>query len=91
MDSLLANPPSACCITGSIHSTTPRGEITKIGGVDTYITTPPSHVTANGHILLYFPDAFGLYSNAFAMMDAFAVKGYEVFGVDYFLGVSSTT
>ncbi|KAI4851626.1 dienelactone hydrolase [Aureobasidium sp. EXF-8845] len=87
MDPLLANPPSTCCITGSLHPTTPQGKITKIGGVDTYIVAPSS-VIANGRVLLYFPDAFGLYHNAFAMMDAFAGKGYKVFGVDYFLGDS---
>jgi hypothetical protein len=86
MDPLLANPPSTCCITGSIHPVTPRGKISKIGEVDTYITAPSAN--ANGNILLYFPDAFGLYPNAFAMMDAYAKKGWKVFGVDYFLGVS---
>jgi dienelactone hydrolase len=87
MDPLLANPPSTCCITGSIHPTNPRGKITKIGGVDTYITTP-SAASSNGNILLYFPDAFGLYPNAFAMMDAYAKKGWKVLGVDCFSGVS---
>jgi hypothetical protein len=87
MNPILANPPSTCCISGSIYPATPKGKIEKIGGVDTYITTPSG--TSNGNILLYFPDAFGLYSNAFLMMDAYAEEGYQVFGVDYFLGVSN--
>jgi dienelactone hydrolase len=86
MDPILANPPSTCCISGSYYPATQKGKIERIGGVDTYIIAPSG--TFSGNILLYFPDVFGLYSNAFLMMDAFAEKGYRVFGVDYFLGVS---
>jgi len=60
----------------------------KVGDVDTYVAIPDA-ATSNGHVLLYFPDAFGLHMNSFLMMDAFASCGYLVLGVDYFLGVSN--
>lgn len=91
MDKVLAKPPSECCFRpGSQQVGTSRGTIRQIGGVDTYISTPdPSGIT-NGKVLLYFPDAFGLYKNACLMMDQFAAAGYLVLGVDYFNGVSLT-
>ncbi|CAD0092405.1 unnamed protein product [Aureobasidium mustum] len=42
----------------------------------------------NKNVLLYFPDAFGLYENAFLMMDGFAAEGWVVLGCDYFGGDS---
>ena len=54
-------------------------------------TTPtPTSTPANGyhHVLLYFPDVWGLSDNAKLMMDAFAdAGGFLVVGMDYFLGV----
>ncbi|KAG9664705.1 alpha/beta-hydrolase, partial [Aureobasidium melanogenum] len=87
MDKVLAKPPSECCFRpGSQQVGTSRGTIRQIGGVDTYISTPDPSGTANGKVLLYFPDAFGLYKNACLMMDQFAAAGYLVLGVDYFNG-----
>lgn len=88
MDPILAKPPSECCFRGSRHVAAPKGNLRQIGGVDTYISTPPDTIPANQNVLLYFPDAFGLYANAFSMMDHFAAAGYTVLGVDYFAGVS---
>jgi len=86
-DPVLAKPVDLCCLRGSIHSGEVQGKITKVGEVDTYVAIPDT-AASNGHILLYFPDAFGLHINSFLMMDAFAACGYLVLGVDYFLGVS---
>ncbi|KAG9943731.1 alpha/beta-hydrolase, partial [Aureobasidium melanogenum] len=89
MDEMLAKPPSECCFRpGSQQVGTPRGNIRQIGGVDTYISIPPGSVPVNGNVLLYFPDALGLYENAFLMMDNFAAAGYLVLGIDYFAGDS---
>lgn len=95
MDKLLAKPPSSCCFRPAPHqlqTSSPKGSIRKIGGVDTYISIPPTRDGENGSgsnkFLLYFPDAFGLYENAFLMMDSFAEEGWVVLGVDYFDGVS---
>ena len=54
--------------------------------MDTYVSAPSS-LTANGNILLFFADAFGLCAKNFLIMDAFAARGYLVLGVDYFMGV----
>lgn len=100
---VLAFPPSTCCFGGFRHSGTPRGRLERIGGIDTYISVPLKDSDGedmdgdvdgdrggggNGKVLLYFSDAFGLYENAFLMMDGFAAKGWVVLGVDYFKGVS---
>lgn len=58
----------------------------QIGGVDTYVATPDK-TKSNGHVLLFFPNAFGLHINDFLTMDAFAACGYLTLGVDYFAGV----
>ncbi|KAL5334619.1 hypothetical protein BJX70DRAFT_411164 [Aspergillus crustosus] len=79
----LAKPPGACCLQGTLHSGTPRGEFKSIAGVETYITHPD---TSNGHILLYFPDVWGMFTNGLLVMDAFADAGYTVLGLDYFRG-----
>ncbi|GAA91342.1 hypothetical protein AKAW_09456 [Aspergillus luchuensis IFO 4308] len=57
----------------------------QIGGVDTYVATPDK-TKSNGHVLLFFPNAFGLHINDFLTMDAFAACGYLTLGVDYFAG-----
>lgn len=85
-DPVLAKPADICCIGGAIHSGEPLGHIKQIGGVDTYVATPDPK-TANGNIILFFPDAFGLHINSFLMMDAYAACGYLTLGVDYFAGV----
>ncbi|KIV94431.1 hypothetical protein PV10_02198 [Exophiala mesophila] len=85
MDAVLAGPASLCCLSGSIHSGESKGKVEQIEGVDTYVVEPDTK-TANGHVLLFFPDAFGLHINSFLMMDAFAARGFLTLGVDYFLG-----
>ncbi len=85
-DPVLAKPVDLCCLRGSIHSGEPKGKVEQIDGVDTYVATPNA-TTANGNVLLFFPDAFGLHANNFLTMDAFAECGYLTLGVDYFLGV----
>ena len=52
----------------------------------TYVS-PPDASNANGNILLFFPDAFGLCAKNYLLMDRFAALGYLVLGVDYFMGV----
>ncbi|THX83462.1 dienelactone hydrolase [Aureobasidium pullulans] len=85
LDPMLAKPADLCCLKGSFHSGEPQGKTVHIEGVETYIATPAPD-TANGNILLYLPDAFGLLGNSFLLMDAFASCGYLTLGVDCFLG-----
>lgn len=89
-DPVLAKPSGPCCLKNAAidsSSQEAKGKIENIEGVDTYIATPKPG-TANGNIILYFPDAFGLHMKGFLMMDAFAACGYLTLGVDYFLGDS---
>lgn len=84
--SWLAKPSGPCCLTGTLHSGTPRGDTVTVAGVDTYVTRPDP-ANANGSIVLYFPDVYGLFVNGLLVMDACADAGYLVLGVDYFRGV----
>lgn len=83
----LAKPSGVCCLKGTIHEGEAQGTWDVIEGVETYIATPPND-KANGHILLYFPDVWGLFLNGLLVMDAFADAGYLTLGLDYFRGVS---
>ena len=70
----LAKPPADCCLTGTLHTGEPRGTFTQIADVDTYVTHPPAE-KANRHILLYYADVWGMFTNGLMVMDAFADAG----------------
>jgi dienelactone hydrolase len=88
-DGYLAKPSGPCCLKGTIHEGEPRGIFTKLADIDTYISTPADE-KANGHILLYFPDVWGMFTNGLLIMDGFADAGFLVLGPDYFRGVSTS-
>ncbi|KAH6954606.1 hypothetical protein DER45DRAFT_586028 [Fusarium avenaceum] len=81
----LAKPSGACCLKGTIHEGESKGTWETIAEVKTYISRPPEG-KANGNILLYFPDVWGMFPNGLLVMDAFADAGYLVLGLDYFRG-----
>lgn len=85
-DPVLAKPSGPCCLTGSIHKGESRGKYITVADVETYIAEPQK---PNGHILLYFPDVWGMFPNGLLVMDSFADAGYLVLGIDYFRGVST--
>lgn len=82
----LAAPSGQCCLKGSLHQGDPRGEHTTVADVETYIARPDPFL-ANGHILFYFPDVWGFFTNGFLIMDGFADAGYLTIALDYFRGV----
>ncbi|KAI0201395.1 Alpha/Beta hydrolase protein [Astrocystis sublimbata] len=84
-DKYLAKPSGECCLSGTIHEGKAKGTWETIEGVDTYVATPPSE-KANGNVLMYFPDVWGMFPNGFLIMDAFADAGYLTLGLDYFRG-----
>lgn len=84
--SWLAQPSGMCCLKGNVHEGTSRGSFVMVAGVETYVVKPRVDIT-NGHILLYFPDVWGMFPNGLLVMDAFADAGYLVLGLDYFRGV----
>ena len=85
-DDYLAKPSGACCLKGTLHKGESRGKWETIADVETYITLP-SPEKDNGHVLLYFPDVWGMFPNGLLVMDAFADAGFSVLGLDYFCGV----
>lgn len=82
----IAKPCGACCIVGVIHDGDPCGRFDDVGGINTYVTGPQKD-KANGNILLYFADIFGMGTTNTLMMDSYASAGYLVLGLDYFQGV----
>lgn len=82
----LAKPSGLCCLEGTIHKGEPQGSWETIAGVETYVASPPAG-KENGHVLLYFPDVWGMFPNGLLVMDAFAEAGFLTLGLDYFRGV----
>lgn len=85
-DQYLAKPSGPCCLKGTLHEGESKGRWQTIANVETYIATPPEG-KANGNVLLYFPDVWGMFPNGLLVMDSFADAGYLVLGLDYFRGV----
>lgn len=67
----LALPSGSCCLKGHMHTGDPRGSFETIADVDTYVVHPPAE-KANDHILFYFADVYGMFTNAQLVMDEFA-------------------
>ncbi|UJO16062.1 Hydrolase pyvD [Fulvia fulva] len=84
-DKVIAKPSSGCCLRGTIHEGEAKGRIEKIVDVETYIAEPSAE-NANGNIVLFFPDVFGLWINNNLLVDAFAAAGYLTLAPDYFRG-----
>ncbi|KAF2172045.1 hypothetical protein M409DRAFT_63541 [Zasmidium cellare ATCC 36951] len=81
----LAKPSGECCLKGSIHTGRPQGSFITLAGVETYLARPTPE-QSNRHILLYYPDVWGMFTNGLLVMDAFAERGYLTIGLDYFRG-----
>jgi hypothetical protein len=82
----LAQPPSTCCFVGNLHKGSPRGTTEEILGVPTYIAKPEAE-KATGHVVLYFPDVWGLSINSQLLVDSLADAGFLTLCMDYFRGV----
>jgi dienelactone hydrolase len=79
----LAKPSGACCVKGVIYDGEPRGKFVSVGEIETYISEPEEG-KANGNVLLYFSDIFGMGTTNTLIMDSYAGAGYLVLGLDYF-------
>lgn len=86
----LAKPCGTCCVKGVIHDGVPRGKLEDVLGIETYVTKPHED-KANGNILLYFADIFGMGTTNTLIMDSYAFAGYLVLGLDYFQKVRLLT
>lgn len=75
MSPILASAPAACCFTGVKHTGTPIGRIDDLGGMQTYISEPPSSV-ATQKVILFLADIWGpLFVNNQLLQDYFASCG----------------
>lgn len=75
------------CFSGSVHEGVPRGEITKLHGLDAYVSAPAEGAPAKG-IIVIVPDAFGWeFVNNRLLADHYVDKGnYKVYLPDFMNG-----
>ncbi|KAI0127001.1 Alpha/Beta hydrolase protein [Xylariales sp. AK1849] len=78
------------CVSGSVHEGNPRGTITEIHGLETYISEPTAGRTVKGLVVI-IPDAFGWdFINNRLLADHFADKAdYRVYLPDFMIGKSA--
>ncbi|KAI7233731.1 hypothetical protein KC330_g5224 [Hortaea werneckii] len=74
----LAGPSSDCCLSNHMHQGSPQGIFQNVAGLETYISRPSEKKKQNGHVVLYFPDVWGMFKNGLLIMDSFADAGYLV-------------
>ncbi|OAA59395.1 Dienelactone hydrolase [Cordyceps fumosorosea ARSEF 2679] len=77
----------ADCFRGNIHEGTPKGEVSHVHGLPTYISRPPSGTASRG-IVVIIPDAFGWeFGNNRLLADNYARKGgFTVYLPDFMNG-----
>ncbi|ROV89701.1 hypothetical protein VMCG_10349 [Cytospora schulzeri] len=77
------------CFSGHQHQGTPRGNIIRHHGLETYVTEPSQGRAVKG-IIVIIPDAFGIdFINNKILADTYATKGdYRVYLPDFMLGHS---
>ncbi|KII92995.1 hypothetical protein PLICRDRAFT_375986 [Plicaturopsis crispa FD-325 SS-3] len=90
----LAQPCGDGCFSGVKHTGTPVGAIVALGGIDTYLSEPPTashdHSTTK-NIILFLADIWSpLFINNKLLQDSFAASGFTVLGPDYFFGDAIT-
>ncbi|KAI9762561.1 MAG: hypothetical protein M4579_000364 [Chaenotheca gracillima] len=82
---MTSHPPGKCCYSGVKHEGAAKGEITKVGGISSYVTYPADKSTENTVLIL--PDVIGHeFINAQLIADQFAANGYFCLIPDLFNG-----
>lgn len=77
----------ACCLSGSVHSGTPKGREDTIGGIATYIAEPSDKSTAKS--VVFLTDIFGWkFQNVRLLADNYAKAGFYVYIPDVHEGDS---
>lgn len=76
------------CFSGAVHEGEPRGQMTQVLGLPTYVSNPPEERPAKG-IIVIIPDAFGIdFVNNKILADHYAEKGgYRVYLPDFMEGM----
>jgi hypothetical protein len=49
-------------LKGHLHNGEPKGSFERLADIETYVTKPSADKD-NGHIVLYYPDVFGFFTN----------------------------
>ncbi|KAH0562129.1 hypothetical protein GP486_003171 [Trichoglossum hirsutum] len=85
----MSAPICAGCVSGVIHSGTPKGRVSTIHGLKTYVTEPPDGSPPKGLIVM-ISDAFGWeLPNIRVLADVYAEKGgFLVYVPDFMNGYS---
>jgi len=79
MSTTLASAPASCCFSGVKHTGTPVGRVEDLGGIQTYISEPPS-AAATQKVILLLADIWGpLFVNNKLLQDYFASCGMFLF------------
>ncbi len=75
------------CFQGHVHEGQLRGKITKVCGLDAYVSEPPDGRPAKA-VVVMIPDAFGWdFANSRLLADRYADKGdYKVYLPDFMDG-----
>lgn len=82
----MAGGPCTDCFSGSVHEGTPKGTITTIHGLETYVAEPADGVTPKG-LVVFIPDAFGIgFKNNKLLCDKYAANGFLVYLPDFMKG-----
>lgn len=78
------------CFRGNVHDGQPKGEVSHLHGLPTYISRPPNDNPSRG-IVVVIPDAFGWeFGNNRLLADTYAEKGnFTVYLPDFMNGKSS--
>jgi len=78
---------SSCCLSGSIHSGTPRGQVETIDNLPTYVAAPKDGSKAK--TIIFITDIFGWeFKNARLLADNYAKAGFYVYIPDFLQGDS---
>ncbi len=77
------------CFSGHVHEGKPLGKITKLYGLDAYVSEPPAGRPVKG-IIVIIPDAFGWeFVNNRILADHYAQKSdYKVYMPEFMHGES---
>lgn len=75
------------CFKGTVHEDEPRGKVTRVYGLDTYVSEPPNGGAVKG-VIVIIPDAFGWeFVNNRILADHYAEKGsFKVYLPEFMAG-----
>ncbi|CCE94292.1 protein AIM2 TDEL_0H04330 [Torulaspora delbrueckii] len=80
---MASNPPGACCFKGFYHEGTPKGTLSDLYGIDTYVTGSQS----NEKVIVIITDIYGhKFNNTQLVADTLGDAGFRVYIPDILFG-----